>query len=732
MAAGNAGDGEAVEVGVLDDQVHARDRLAAFFAGFSEFSGLARGVDTEDFCQGQHGGDDAEDAGRVADGVSKGGQGLAVGNFGFGVALGDDGDGLLRRAEGGGVGGCPGEKPHAAERVHSAEGDQEDRGPCAQRHHGGGERIEPGAVVFQRGKKSGAELHSDRENEKHEPEFAHELEDAGVDADAEMPGDDPREENGRDAGADAADLQAGCGQAGGANGGEHQHGPGDRLGLFHFNEPVRHGLAFHRRTLVASSGNRPHAESGVEGAGEFHFTGGHMQPTLLIVDDEKNTRDGLRNALEGEFEVYVAADIDGAMAVLESVTADVLLTDLRLGGEDGMALIEKVRKRPNPPICIMMTAYGSVDTAVEAMRHGAYDFVTKPVNIDRLEILIKRAVRERETSRENRELRSKVQSQSTLEGMIGRSPAMVQVFETIKQVAPSRATVLVQGESGTGKELAAHAIHHLSPRAKGKFVAVHCAALTPELLASELFGHEKGAFTGAFERRIGRFEQAKGGTLFLDEIGEIDSATQVKILRVLGERTFERVGGGETLNADVRLIAATNKDLSKLVAEGKFRDDLFFRLHVVPLTMPPLRDRKVDIPLLVEAFLKDAALENEKPRRDLASEAMQRVLEYDWPGNVRELRTAIEHGVVMASGPQIGLRDLPATLRAEASRNAPASTAAHANGLNLRDSETALILKSLEECRGNRSAAAQKLGISRRTLHRRLQELNISKRQKRT
>jgi two-component system, NtrC family, response regulator AtoC len=457
-----------------------------------------------------------------------------------------------------------------------------------------------------------------------------------------------------------------------------------------------------------------------------------MQPTLLIVDDEKNTRDGLRNALEGEFEVYVAADIDGAMAVLESVPADVLLTDLRLGGEDGMALIEKVRKRPNPPICIMMTAYGSVDTAVEAMRHGAYDFVTKPVNIDRLEILIKRAVRERETSRENRELRSKVQAQSTLEGMIGRSPAMVQVFETIKQVAPSRATVLVQGESGTGKELAAHAIHHLSPRAKGKFVAVHCAALTPELLASELFGHEKGAFTGAFERRIGRFEQAKGGTLFLDEIGEIDSATQVKILRVLGERTFERVGGGETLNADVRLIAATNKDLSKLVAEGKFRDDLFFRLHVVPLTMPPLRDRKVDIPLLVEAFLKDAALENEKPRRDLASEAMQRVLEYDWPGNVRELRTAIEHGVVMASGPQIGLRDLPATLRAEASRSAPASTAAHANGLNLRDSETALILKSLEECRGNRSAAAQKLGISRRTLHRRLQELNISKRQKRT
>ncbi|MFM8716002.1 MAG: sigma-54-dependent transcriptional regulator, partial [Spartobacteria bacterium] len=343
-----------------------------------------------------------------------------------------------------------------------------------------------------------------------------------------------------------------------------------------------------------------------------------MSATLLIVDDEKNTRDGLRNALDTEFEVYVAPDADGALATLESVTVDVVLTDLRLGGDDGMSLIERIVKKANPPICIMMTAYGSVDTAVEAMKRGAYDFVTKPVNIDRLEILIKRALRERNTSRENKELRSKVQNQFRVDGMIGRSPAMVEVFDTIKQVAPSRATVLVQGESGTGKELAAHAIHELSPRAQEKFVAVHCASLTPELLASELFGHEKGAFTGAFERRIGRFEQAKGGTLFLDEIGEIDLTTQVKILRVLGERTFERVGGGETLTADVRLIAATNKNLSKLVAEGKFRDDLFFRLHVVPLTMPPLRDRKVDIPLLVHAFLQETALENGKPHRELS------------------------------------------------------------------------------------------------------------------
>jgi DNA-binding NtrC family response regulator len=451
-----------------------------------------------------------------------------------------------------------------------------------------------------------------------------------------------------------------------------------------------------------------------------------MSPTLLIVDDEKNTRDGLRNALGETFDVYVAPDIEGALAANEAAPADVVLTDLRLGGEDGMALIDALLKLPKPPLCIMMTAYGSVDTAVEAMKRGAYDFVTKPVNIDRLEILIKRALRERDTARENKELRQRVGRHSKLEGMIGHSPVMVEVFDTIKQVAPSKATVLIQGESGTGKELAAHAIHHLSPRAGEKFLAVHCAALTPELLASELFGHEKGAFTGAFERRIGRFEQARGGTLFLDEIGEIDASTQVKILRVLGERTFERVGGSQTLATDVRIIAATNKDLSKLVAEGKFRDDLFFRLHVVPLTMPPLRDRKVDIPLMIDAFLKDSAAENEKPVRELTPEAVSAILDYDWPGNVRELRTAIEHGVVMATGPKISLRDLPSTLRAAGVPAVPKNPV----GLDLHETETALILHALEECRGNRTEAAEKLGISRRTLHRHLAKLNISKRRK--
>jgi two-component system response regulator AtoC len=450
-----------------------------------------------------------------------------------------------------------------------------------------------------------------------------------------------------------------------------------------------------------------------------------LSKTLLIVDDEKNTRDGLRDALEDHYEVYVAGDSAGAFAALETDPADVLITDLRLGAEDGMDLMEKALKLPKPPICIMMTAYGSVDTAVEAMKRGAYDFVTKPVNIDRLEMLIQRALRERETRRENVELRQQVSRRVGLESMIGQSSAMVEVFETIKQVAPSRATVLIQGETGTGKELAAHAIHALSTRAAKKFVAVHCKAFSQQLLESELFGHERGAFTGAFERRIGRFEQASGGTLFLDEVGEIDENTQVKILRVLGERTFERVGGNQTLHADVRLIAATNKDLATLVAEGKFRDDLYFRLNVVLLTMPPLRARKEDLPLLVRAFLKESAKENAKPFRELAPEAMACILEYNWPGNVRELRAALEHAVVMCSAPRIGVRDLPASVRQPA--YASDDQTLEPQGLNLHQSERNLIFRALEESGGNRTKAARILGISRRTLHRRLKELNITK-----
>jgi DNA-binding NtrC family response regulator len=450
-----------------------------------------------------------------------------------------------------------------------------------------------------------------------------------------------------------------------------------------------------------------------------------LRKTLLIVDDEKNTRDGLRNALEDHYEVYVAGDMPGALATLEADPADVMITDLRLGAEDGMDLIEKVLELPKPPICIMMTAYGSVDTAVQAMKRGAYDFVTKPVNIDRLEILIQRALRDRETRTENEELRKQAGQRNGLESMIGQSSVMVEVFDTIKQVAPSRATVLIQGETGTGKELAARAIHALSNRAAKKFVAVHCKAFSAQLLESELFGHERGAFTGAFERRAGRFEQAAGGTLFLDEIGEIDENTQVKILRVLGERTFERVGGNQTLQADVRIVAATNKDLARLVAEGKFRDDLYFRLNVVQLTMPPLRSRKEDLPLMVQAFLKESSRENGKPLREFATEAMACILDHDWPGNVRELRATVEHAVVMCGTAKIGVRDLPAAVRRAGSPPKVDSQFQQVGGLNLHQTERALIFRALEESGGNRTEAAKRLGISRRTLHRRLKELNF-------
>src|SRR5881392_4427037 len=390
-----------------------------------------------------------------------------------------------------------------------------------------------------------------------------------------------------------------------------------------------------------------------------------IQPIILIVDDEKHTRDGLRRLLENDYDVYVAGDIGSAMNVLEREHVDLVLTDLRLGGEDGMQLIDRALKMPQPPICIMMTAYGSVDVAVEAMKRGAYDFVTKPLNLDKVEMLITRALRGSKLEQENQSLRQQVDERYGLENMIGDSPALHEVLDTIRQVAPSSANVLIEGESGTGKELAAHAIHNLSRRNKTKFVAVHCAALSPQLLESELFGHEKGAFTGAHERRIGRFEQANGGTIFLDEVAEIDPSTQVKLLRVISEeRAFERVGGNQTLRADVRLIAATNKNLETLVREGKFRDDLFFRLNVVHITMPPLRERKEDIPILVRTFLRHFCKVNEKPLLDLTADAMNTLLTYNWPGNVRELRTAIEHGVVMANGTKITLRDLPANVRA--------------------------------------------------------------------
>ena len=294
------------------------------------------------------------------------------------------------------------------------------------------------------------------------------------------------------------------------------------------------------------------------------------KPAILIVDDDRPQREGLERALHDRFDVLLADDANKAMKLLEANSLDVLLTDLKMPGDDGLKLLRRASSLSNPPVAIMMTAYGSIENAVEAMQAGAYHYITKPINLDELEIVLQRALKSRSIEMENVNLREQLDEKFGLENIIGKSPAMQEVFDTVRQVAPSRATVLITGETGTGKELIAKAIHNLSPRKNGPFVAVHAAALTSTLLESELFGHEKGAFTGAVERRIGRFEMADGGTLFLDEVGEIEPAMQVKILRVLEERAFERVGGSKTLEVDVRLIAASNKDLKKLVSEGKF------------------------------------------------------------------------------------------------------------------------------------------------------------------
>ena len=450
-----------------------------------------------------------------------------------------------------------------------------------------------------------------------------------------------------------------------------------------------------------------------------------MRGTILIVDDEKHTRDGLRRSLEDDFDVYTASNADEALNVIAADRIDLVLTDLRLGGEDGLGLIAKIRQGPRPPICMLMTAYGSIATAVEAMKRGAYDFVTKPINLDELAIKITRAIQSRQLVEENVQLRQQVDDRYGLENLIGESLAMQRIYNTIRQVAPTRATILIAGESGTGKELVARAIHHLSSRAKSRFIAFNCAAFSPQLVESELFGHERGAFTGALERRIGRIEQAAGGTLFLDEIGEIDGNVQVKLLRALDPGLFERVGGNQTIQSDFRLVAATNRDLRALVSEGKFREDLFYRLNVVEIRIPPLRERKDDIPLLANGFLQEISQRDGKPFRPLAPDALDCLLRYDWPGNVRELKGAIDSGVTLASGSEITVQDLPVTI-SQNDRPASGLGTEKAGQMNLHDQEMRLIMRALDETGGNRTEAAKKLGISRRTLHRRLKELNIS------
>jgi len=442
-----------------------------------------------------------------------------------------------------------------------------------------------------------------------------------------------------------------------------------------------------------------------------------MRPKLLVVDDEKNTRDALRRALEDNFEVFVAANVESSKNLMKSEPMDVVLTDLRLGNESGLDVLKLCQSQVLPPPCVVMTAYGSVESAVEAMRQGAYDYVTKPLDLEHAQLLLQRAVRTVQLEQENVHLKAQLDRSFGLDRILGKSAEIEKVLDRVRQVADSKASVLLEGESGTGKELVARALHGLSSRKGGPFVAVHCAALSPQLLESELFGHEKGSFTGATERRIGRFEQAQGGTIFLDEIGEIDATTQVKLLRVLGERTLERVGGNRLIHVDVRLIAATHRSLDRLVQEGKFREDLYFRIRVVQIQIPPLRDRPEDIPILAESFRREYSLENGKGDLSFAPSSIKLFMDYRWPGNVRELRTAVEHGVVLAKGRTIEPEDLPNSVRRGSegiqSRVEPSS-------LRLDQIQKNLIDAAMDKSGKNISKAAQALGISRRTLHRKL------------
>jgi DNA-binding NtrC family response regulator len=440
-----------------------------------------------------------------------------------------------------------------------------------------------------------------------------------------------------------------------------------------------------------------------------------MGGSLLIVDDEKHTREGLAEAFEKKFNVSTAASAEEAFRRMEEESFDVLLTDLRMGAQSGLTVIDKALSLPQKPTVIVMTAYGNIETAVEAMKRGAYDFLSKPIHLGRLEVLLQRAFEARQIVRENGELHRKLSDRYRVEGILGESRNLRAVLEQVEKVAGSRTTVLLLGETGTGKELIARRLHQKSPRRNQPFVAVHCAALSSGILESELWGHEKGAFTGAVGRRVGRFETANRGTLFLDEIGEIDAAIQVKLLRFLETRTIERLGSSQSIPLDVRLICATHRNLEQMVGNGTFREDLLYRLNVVVIRLPALRERPDDIPLLLEHYLKLFGEENGVRPVQISSPAMKQLLRYRWPGNVRELRNFAENITVMRPGRTL----LPGDLE-----HRFLDTPSQIPSINA--SERELIADALTKTRNNKTKAAQLLGIDRRTLHRKLKRWEIT------
>lgn len=453
-----------------------------------------------------------------------------------------------------------------------------------------------------------------------------------------------------------------------------------------------------------------------------------MKRKILIVDDERNIRDGMKWALEGkdkEYEVYTAGNVDDALELARKNSVELIITDLKMPGASGMDLLRKIKSEMPEVEVVVLTGYGTIESAVEAMKLGAADYLLKPINIDELNLVVERALQHKTLRQENITLRQALDEKFGFEKIIGQSPAMERMFRQIQMVAPTKSTVLIQGESGTGKELIAGAIHYNSPRKDKPFIKVNCGALTPTLLESELFGHEKGAFTDAYREKPGRFELADGGTLFLDEISETTPEFQVKLLRVIELQEFERVGGTRTIKVDVRIITATNKNLKDLVQQGKFREDLFYRLNVIQIIVPPLRERREDIPLLVNAFIKEFAAQNNKPALTISPKAMAALQNYSWPGNVRQLRNVIEAAVIMCNTNEIKLYHLPEEIRLAEESALEEDTIRLRIGTPLSEMEKEVIKATLKKVNGNKAQAARLLGIGRKTLYRKMAEYSI-------
>ncbi len=446
-----------------------------------------------------------------------------------------------------------------------------------------------------------------------------------------------------------------------------------------------------------------------------------MKQRILVVDDEQNARDALKTIFTEEgYDVAEAADGEAGLAALSTFKPDAVLCDIRMPKMDGLQLLEKAKAEGHSAVFVMVTAFGSIETAVQAMKMGAEDYVTKPVDVSAVLARLEKVLEKRALRQENELLRERLREKYKFSNIVGESAELQGVFDVVARAAPTRATILVLGESGTGKELIAQAIHEASPRRDKPFVKVNCAALTETLLESELFGHEKGSFTGAIGRREGRFELANGGTLFLDELGDISPALQVKLLRVLQQQEFERVGGTQTVKVDVRVVAATNRDLEAEVKAGRFREDLYYRLNVVSVVLPPLRKRKTDVPALVQHFLERYGQMHGKQMKGLAPGTLNVLLAYDWPGNVRELGNVVERAVVLARGSELTSDDLPAALRGP--RPTDRTSDSLIPGASLYEIEREAILRTLDLVGGSTSRAADLLGISVRKIQYRLKE----------